>query len=74
MARNQNRDWIRAARATHGADGLWFAHGAGNFTVTFGPATGDFPQRVPNLPLKRCAIGKIKRRKFPGRTSGENIF
>jgi len=74
MTRNQNRDRIRAARATDGTNGLRFANGAGNFTVTFGLAAGDFSQRVPNLPLKRCAVGQIKWRKFPGRTSGENIF
>lgn len=74
MTRNQNRNRVRAACAAHGADRLRFAHGAGNFTVAFGLATGDFSQRVPNLLLKRCAVRQIHRWKFSGRTSGENTF
>ena len=57
MAGNQNRNRVRAAGAADGPNGLRFANGAGDFTVTFGLAAGDFSQGVPNLPLKRCAAG-----------------
>ena len=74
MTRNQHRDWICAACATHGPDRFRLAHGAGDFAVTFSLATGDFSQRVPNLPLKHRAAGQIQRWKFPRRTSCEDIF
>ena len=73
MARNQNRDRIRAARAAHGSNGLRPANGAGNFTVTFGLAAGDFAQRAPDAFLK-FRPRQIQRRKIFGRTSGEDLF
>ena len=52
MARNQNRNRIRAARAAHGADGLWLANRPRDFAVAFRFAGGNFPQRVPDAFLK----------------------
>ena len=73
MTRDKNRDRIRAARAPNGTNGPRFANGAGNFTVTFRFAGGDFPQCVPNAFLK-FRPRQIQRRKTFRRTSGENIF
>ena len=73
MAWNQNRNWIRAARAAHGTNSLRFANGAGNFTVTFRFASGDFPQGVPDAFLKFRPC-QIQRRKTFRRTPGENLF
>ena len=52
MARNQNRNRIRAARAAHGADGLGPANRPRDFAVAFRFAEGNFPQRVPDAFLK----------------------
>jgi hypothetical protein len=51
MARNQNRDWIRAARAADGTNGLRPANGAGNFTVAFRFAGGNF---LGERPARTC--------------------
>ena len=72
MAGNQNRDWIRAARAAHGTNGLRSANGAGNFTVTFGLATADFAQRTPDALLKFRFAGPIERRQCFSRAPGKN--
>ena len=63
MARHQNRNRIRAARAAHGADGLGPANRRRDFAVAFRFAGGNFPQRVPDAFLE-FRSRQIQRRKF----------
>ena len=74
MAGDKDWNWICAARAAHGADGLGFANRLRDFAVTARFAAGDFSQRAPDVLLKRRAAGEIERRDVLGITSGENTF
>jgi len=73
MARNQNRNRIRAARAAHSTDSLWPANRLRDFAVAFRFAKGDFPQRVPDAFLK-FRPRQIQRRKSFRFVPGENMF
>ena len=73
MARNQNRNRVRAARAAHGADRLGPANRRHDFAVAFRFAGGNFPQRVPDAFLKFRSV-QIQRRKFLRLATGKNFL
>ena len=74
MARHKNRDRIRAACAADGANGFRFANRLRDFAVAFRPASGNFPHRVPDFPLKFRSAAQIERRQIFRRTPGQRTF
>src|SRR5439155_8923466 len=52
MARDHDRDWIRAVRRTHRAGRAGSADGAGELAVRRGPARRNLAQRVPHSTLE----------------------
>jgi hypothetical protein len=74
MAGDKNRDRICAARAADGANGLRFANGTGDFTITARFAAGDFLQRAPDILLKWRATGQVEWRNVFWFTPDKNTF
>ncbi len=58
MARNNNRDRVRAIGEADGARGVGVADAAGEFAVRNSFAVRDFAKAVPNFLLKFCACGR----------------
>lgn len=72
MAGNDERNWIGAARATHGAERVGGADGRGNFRIASGLAARNLLQRPPNAPLKIRSAAQIERWKGTRLLSGKN--
>ena len=69
MARNQNRNRVRAASAAHGADGLEFANRPRDFAVAFRLAGGNFQHLPPDGFLKFRFARPVERRQAFRRAS-----
>ena len=74
VARYQNRNRIRPARAADSANGFGLANRLRDFTVGFRLASGNLPQRVPDLSLKFRSAAQIQRREIFRRTPGQRIL
>ena len=64
MARNQNRNRIRAARAAHSANGPGIADRRRDFAVAFRLAGGDFQHLPPDGFLKIRFARPVERRQL----------
>src|SRR5205085_11184009 len=73
VARHEDGDRIRAARATDGANRVGVADGLGHFRIAPGLAGRNFTQGLPDALLKVGAAGEIEWRKLAHCLAGQRL-